>query len=209
MKGSIPQKVGRLLGNLLIHPQYLSRCLKQNIVNGTSPLELEVPWFSYAVNDFLSAWLKPHMSAFEYGSGGSTLFLARRVAHVQTVEDNPKWHELVAQKLAEKSIANVSLRFCPFDFKNPVGFENSDYLRALAEGSFDVIFIDGSEEWTQVRPVCFRHAEKFVKPGGIIVVDDSWRYPDLRIENKATRLKIFESVGPCRPGVTTTDVYFY
>ena len=74
---------------------------------------------------------------------------------------------------------------------------------------FDIVVVDGSEEWTQVRPVCFQYAENFVRKGGIIVVDDSWRYPVLRRENKAKRYQVFQSVGPCRPGVTSTDIFFY
>jgi hypothetical protein len=51
--------------------------------------------------------------------------------------------------------------------------------------------------------------EDRVKPGGIIVLDDSWRYAAPRLRNKAKRFEVFESVGPCRPGCTTTDVFFY
>jgi hypothetical protein len=43
----------------------------------------------------------------------------------------------------------------------------------------------------------------------MIVVDDSWRYPELRAKNRAKRFSVFQSVGPCRPGVTSTDVFFY
>jgi spermidine synthase len=111
--------------------------------------------------------------------------------------------------LQEKAVPNVTLKLCPFDFKNPVGFERSDYLHAMPEEKFDVIVVDGSEEWTQVRPICFEKAEERVNEGGIIVVDDSWRYPTLRKKNRARDLKVFESVGPCRPGVTSTDIFFY
>jgi hypothetical protein len=106
-------------------------------------------------------------------------------------------------------VRNATLTLCPFDFKNPAGFEHSAYLHALPGSGFDVIVVDGSEEWTLVRPVCFEKAESYVKPGGIIVVDDSWRYPGLRKSNHARHCKVFQSVGPCRPGVTSTDVFFY
>ena len=210
MKGSIPRKIGRLLADLLVHhPVYLPRCLEHNIINGVSPLDLEVPWFSYAANDFLDAWLQPHMVVCEYGAGGSTLFYSRRTRFVYSIEDDEKWHELVSKRLLEKDIRNVDMRFRPFGFKNPTGFEDSDYLHAMPDESFDVISIDGTEEWTQVRPICFAHAEKHINPGGIIVLDDSWRYPGLRTNNEAKRFRIFQSVGPCRPGVTSTDVFFY
>jgi hypothetical protein len=209
MHGTIPQKVGRVITNLVFHPQYISRCITHNVFNRKTPLDLEIPWFSYAAIDFLEGFLRSDMSVCEYGSGGSTLFFASRVQSVFSIEDNANWHDLVLERLRRRSIQNVRLTLCPFDFKNPAGFENSSYLHAIGDQRFDVIVVDGSEEWTQVRPVCFEKAEARVKPGGIIVVDDSWRYPGLRKRNRAGRYQVFQSVGPCRPGVTSTDIFFY
>ena len=209
MHGTIPQKVGRIIGDLVLHPQYIPRCVVHNLLNGKTPLDLEIPWFSYAAIDFLGDFLRPDMTVCEYGSGGSTLFFAQRTRSVYSIEDNAKWYEWVSHRLEAKSIDNVTLRLCPFDFKNPAGFEDSEYLQAMPNEPFDVIVVDGSEEWTQVRPVCFKKAEAQVKPGGIIIVDDSWRYPRLREENKARGHRVFQSVGPCRPGVTSTDIFFY
>jgi len=209
MHGTVPQKIGRVIGNLILHPQYISRCVSHNFVNGKTPLDLELPWFSYAAIDFLETFLEPHMTVCEYGSGGSTVFFARRVKSVVSIEDNREWHELVCRRLQEKGLENATLSLHPFDFKNPVGFEHSAYLHAVPDERFDVIVVDGSEEWTKVRPICFEKAEGRIKNGGIIVVDDSWRYPGLRENHHAKRHKVFKSVGPCRPGVTSTDIFFY
>jgi len=209
MHGTIPQKVGRVIGDLLTHPQYISRCFAHNVFQDKTPLDLELPWFSYAAIDFLKGWLEPQMNVCEYGSGGSTVFFARRVKSVYSIEDNLKWFETVASRVQEQGLDNVTVKLSPFDFKNPVGFEQSQYLNALPDERFDVIVVDGSEEWTQVRPICFQKAETRVKTGGIIVVDDSWRYPVLRENNSAKSFKTFQSVGPCRPGVTSTDIFFY
>jgi hypothetical protein len=209
MHGTIPQKIGRVVKSLALHPTYISRCVTHNVIGGKTPADLEMPWFSYAAIDFLEDYLEPHMTVCEYGSGGSTLFFAKRVSQVCSIEDNADWFHTVSQKLAQKSVRNVTLKFCPFDFKNPVGFEKSQYLHAVPEEPFDVLVVDGSEEWTPVRPACFTKAEDRVKAGGIIVVDDSWRYPELRERNRAREVRIFQSVGPCRPGVTSTDIYFY
>ncbi|MHB8522370.1 MAG: class I SAM-dependent methyltransferase [Limisphaerales bacterium] len=209
MKGSLPKKIGRLIVDLATHPRHVRRYIRHNVFNGKFPLDLGLPWFSYAAIDFLETYLRPDMSVCEYGSGGSTLFFARRVRSVFSIEDNPEWLGLVTRRLRDEGLDHATIKLCPFDFKNPVGFEQSEYLHAVPDKKFDVIVVDGSEEWTFVRPVCFRHVEDRVKPGGIIVVDDSWRYPVLRREHKARRLEILQSVGPCRPGVTSTDVFFY
>jgi predicted O-methyltransferase YrrM len=209
MNGTVPQKIGRVLTNLIANPQYIPRCISHNMINGKTPLDLEIPWFSYAAIDFLKGFVKPDMSVCEYGSGGSTIFFSERVKSVVSIEDNSKWHELVTARLKQKGIKNAILKLCPFDFKNPVGFENSDYLLAMPDERFDIIVVDGAEEWTQVRPICFEKAEKQIKAGGIIIVDDSWRYTELRTKNQAKSVRVFQSVGPCRPGVTSTDIYFY
>jgi SAM-dependent methyltransferase len=209
MHGTVPQKICRAVGDLLLHPQYISRCLAHNVFKGKTPLDLEVPWFSYGAIDFLEGFLKSDMKVCEYGSGGSTLFFARRTKSVVAIEDNATWYELVSARIREQKIANVQLKLAPFDFKNPSNFESSEYLKAIPDESFDVIVVDGSEEWTQVRPTCFKHVEPRIKRGGIIIVDDSWRYPSLRQDNRADRYEVFQSLGPCRPGVTSTDVFFY
>jgi predicted O-methyltransferase YrrM len=212
MKGTTIQKVGRLVKNLALHPRYLPRYVEhsaRSLVQHRTPLDLEIPWMSYAAIDFLDGHLRTHMTAFEYGSGGSTLFLAKRVRSVFSVEDNAMWFDLVSRRLAERGFSNVTMKLHPFDVENPTGFETSDYLRALPEEAFDVVIIDGSEAWTQVRPTCFSYVEGRMKPGGIIVLDDSWRYVAPRLHNKAKRFEIYESAGPCRPGCTTTDIFFY
>jgi len=178
-------------------------------MNGKTPLDLEIPWFSYAAIDFLEDYVQPSMSVFEYGSGGSTIFFAKRAKRVISVEDNPKWFEWVSRRVEQHGLGNVSLRLCEFNFKEPSGFEHSAYLHAIPDEKLDIIVIDGSEEWTQVRQICFEKAEGRVTEGGIIIVDDSWRYPGLRKHHHAKRFQILQSVGPCRPGVTSTDIFFY
>jgi len=74
---------------------------------------------------------------------------------------------------------------------------------------YDVIVVDGQEDSIQVRPECFWKAEKHVKPGGIIVVDDSWRYPQLKTTNKAKKWRDWKGVGYCRRGVTSSCIFFY
>jgi len=208
MQGSSSRKIARLIGNLIVGPQHLPGYLQTNLLS-KQPLDLEQPWFSYAAIDFLESFLGPQMSVFEYGSGGSTLFFARRVRTVISTEDNTTWFENVGRRLTELNLKNVTLQHHKFDFKNPKGFENSAYLNSIPSQKFDVIVVDGMEEVWPVRPTCFYHAENFINPGGIIVVDDSWRYPELRRKNRAVDHRIFQSVGPCRPGVTSTDIFFY
>jgi predicted O-methyltransferase YrrM len=209
MHGTLTQKVGRIVCDFALHPNYVPRYVTTSLLPGQSPLDMEIPWFSYSAIDFLDNYLSPEMSVCEYGSGGSTLFFARRVKSVFSIEDNSEWFTKVQTSIREKGVTNAEITFAPFNFKDPTDFENSAYLHSIPDQKFDVIVVDGAEEWIPVRPTCFHHAEKYIKRGGIIVVDDSWRYVSLRENSKARDVRVFESVGPCRPGVTSTDIYFY
>ena len=204
-----PQRVAKLANHLLQHPGNVPRYIAHNLITRKAPVELELPWFAYAAIDFLNTYLDKEMRAFEFGSGGSTLFFAQHCKSVTGVEDNAHWCEIVAARLARRGVRNVDLRHVPVAFTTEEAFAVSDYLQAVRQSVFDVIVVDGTEWTANVRPICFHAAEEQIKAGGIIVVDDSWRYRQLRQMNRAQRFEIFESVGPARFGVTSTDVYFY
>lgn len=204
------QRALKLLRAHLTQPRWFLPWLRDNVLGRRSPLEMGRPWISYAATDWLAGHLRPAMRVFEYGSGGSTLFLSARVSAVVSVEDDAAWLALVKARLAELGRQNVELRHRAFDFKQPRDFHSSAYVAAVREGGpWDIIVVDG-QDWTfRERPVCFAAAQECVASGGVIVVDDSWRYPHLREASRANRVQIFESVGPGRIGVTSTDVYFY
>lgn len=209
MKGSNLTKISRVFANLATHPQYIPSYLSSGPLSAKSPLDRGLPWFSLSAIHFLDSFVSKSMNVFEYGSGGSTVYFANRAGSIVSTEDNKDWLERVQTELAASGIANVTLQYRSFDFHRAENFERSDYLYSIPDRAFDIIIVDGTEESIPVRPTCFHHAESRVAPGGIIVVDDSWRYPELRSLNHAKSFREFRSIGPCRPGVTSTDVYFY
>lgn len=209
MHGTVTRKIARVISSLALNPQYIRRCVRHNLINGRTPLDLEIPWFSYAAIDYLDKHLRPEMEVCEYGTGGSTIFFAKRTQSVFSIENDPKYYDLIRERIEKQGLQNVTVQLHPFDFKQSDNFEHSSYLHAIPDSRFDMIVVDGSEEWVPVRPLCFAKAEARIKPGGMIVLDDSWRYPELRKNNQARRLLTFKSVGPCRPGVTSTDIFFY
>lgn len=209
MEGSNLTKLGRIIADLAMHPRYIPSYLLSGPFLGQSTLRLGMPWFSFSAIHFLDSFVTRAMSVFEYGSGGSTVYFSRRAASVVSTEDNKDWLARVETVLAASGITNVTLQYRPFDFHQAEKFDQSEYLLSIPERAFDIIVVDGTEETVPVRPACFYHAESRIRPGGIIVVDDSWRYPELRSANRAKSFRELRSVGPCRPGVTSTDIYFY
>lgn len=209
MNLSNSQRVMKLLGNLSTRPGDIPRYVRNLPFWGHKPIDVNLPWWSFAAIDFMDSYCSGKESVFEYGTGGSTVFFAQRCKDVTSVEDDASWYSVVDSVIASRALGNVELLMRPFDFHKPVGFEQSEYVTSLGGKNFDIIVIDGQDWKATERPVCFKRAEQHVKPGGIIVVDDSWRYPQLRTSSSAKSVRTFESVGPCRVGVTSTDVYQY
>lgn len=133
------------------------------------------PWLTHQMTAILDGWLKPGDCGLEWGSGRSTVWLAKRVSRLETIEDNVNWAKRVEGLLSSRSIsAEVKLNFAPItevDFRQP---GNSNYVgfgRAMADTSLDFVLIDGA-----LRDHCAAVAIDKLKPGGIMIVDNVERY---------------------------------
>jgi hypothetical protein len=213
MHGTLATKAGRLILDLVKHPMMVGGYLSSN-VSKKAPIDLQLPWISFAAIGFLNNWLKESMEIFEWGAGGSTLFFASRTKNVLSIESDVTWYKDVRQALATSGYNNVDLRLLPLSNEADV-FDRSAYLRAIKEKKWDLVMVDGvlgygsGGDFGSYRRRCFQLAEEHILSGGIIVVDDIWMFPELLRHAKAHAYQEFQSVGPCRIGVTSTGVFFY
>lgn len=148
-------------------------------------VRLGVPWWTFAamdqVDEFLGTKASPRV--FEWGSGASTVWLARRSHSVLSMEHDGEW----ASRMSAHLPSNATIRtVAAVEGRNPAvgsrksGFECKDfsaYVSAIEEeeGSFDLIVIDG-----RAREACLAKAVGQLAPGGLIVFDnvDRERYRD-------------------------------
>jgi predicted O-methyltransferase YrrM len=204
------QRVIKLAGALIRQPQYTPLYLLSNLSSTRhSPLAQNLPWWSFAAIEVADR-LFPGKRIFEWGSGGSTLRYAQKGAQITAIEDDSAWMAAVQTALEKAGVADrVTMKYTPFDFDQPAQFESSAYAHALSDSNYDVVIIDGQDKTFRERITCFRHAEPLMQPGSIILVDDFWRYEELLGPNRARNVRVFESVGPCRTGVTSTAMFFY
>src|SRR5262249_32909711 len=121
-----------------------------------------------------------NVRVFEYGSGASTVWLARRAARVVSVEHDVGFAKIAAPMLA---LPNVELRVI-----EPVrassasrapsgrsGYEDCDfsaYVDSIADGAapYDLVVIDG-----RARVACLERARDCLVAGGLVVFDNSNR----------------------------------
>lgn len=155
-------------------------------------LEHELPWLTFPAIERLSSFLTPKMKVFEYGSGGSTLFFARRAKEVISVEHDADWHKRLASNLKEKNIDNCIVHHIPpssddrlenADPSDPDSYTSGgdrykgmsfrDYAAKIEEhpnNYFDIVVVDG-----RARPSCFKHAVSKVRDDGLLVFDNTSR----------------------------------
>lgn len=148
-------------------------------------LTFDVPWWTYKAIDEVEAFCQanPDIRAFEYGSGASTIWLAKRCQRVDSVEHDAGWYGYLTNSLAE--FDNVSLTLVEpddADQNEPTSYRSGKhgytdksfrrYASAIdrTDGQYDLIVIDG-----RARNACLDHALSRLSARGIVVFDNSWR----------------------------------
>lgn len=128
----------------------------------------DAPWLVAQAVEFLSKWLRPTDVGFEWGSGRSTIWFAKRVRRLISVEHDKQWVDIVLRQLGQ--LQNVEL--CYRQLEPNDGW---DYIGPIQEicpdESLDFCLVDG-----RLRERCAVEAVSKVKPGGLLILDNVDRY---------------------------------
>lgn len=136
---------------------------------GLTTLDLEFPWIVPDSAHLLNEYVKSHHRVLDLGSGGSTMFYARRCQHVHAVETIRDYYDIVCDKIAEKGLGHkISYHYVP-------ATELVDYISALPDRSFDIVGVDTMRGTS--RSSLF-HA-MLPKWCGSIIVMDNWAHKGL------------------------------
>lgn len=181
----------KFLGSLLRSPtqrRYAWRWVRSQSPNYL--LATPSPWLTFGAIDFVQAWLRPGLTIFEYGSGGSTLFwLRHQPRSVVSVEHDPKWHAALSPQI--NSAAPIERRLIlpealppgqPLpDPADPAAYASSDaawlnhsfrnyatQIDDFPDDYFDVVLVDG-----RARPACLWHSTRKVRVGGRLILDNA------------------------------------
>lgn len=158
----------------------------QGSLNGQrTPLQDQLPWMTYAAISWLEEFLRPEMSVFEWGSGGSSAFFAQRAKSVVSVEHDAAWFSSVVEALRQKGYTNAAVNLvepvrgippslwytstCP-DYAQCSFERYASFIDSYPDESFDLVVVDGRS-----RTGCMQHAMPKVKRGGILLLDNSER----------------------------------
>lgn len=154
---------------------------------------LPLPWYTYPCIEYLKSFDASEFDVFEFGAGNSSLYWAARARSVTSVEHDADWRASVASK----AFSNQKILHCPTE---------QDYVGALASSArkFHVIVVDG--KW---RLQCVRQALAHVVPGGLILLDNSDRFPHAcGVLRSAGFFQVdFSGPGPINPYFWTTSIF--
>jgi len=150
------------------------------------PLNLDaLPWLTFPAIEFLKHAIRPNWKVFEFGSGASTIFFARRCKEVYSIEHDLVWAERVKAALNCMGLSNCRLQHVPPIARPPnheiyhsqfPGYEDYDfenYVTSIdhhADGSLDLVLVDG-----RCRDASLRRAMRKVRPGGVLILDNTER----------------------------------
>jgi hypothetical protein len=155
-----------------LRPAYFFKRLAQWRFEKAHP---HLPWLAESAIVLLDAYLKPTDLGFEWGSGRSTLWFAQRVAHLYSIEDNPRWHEQIRDALIERNlVGKVTYRFIPCEHREvdePDRHPYAEAARTIPDDSLDFALVDGN-----IRAACVGAILPKLKAGGLLILDNANRY---------------------------------
>ncbi len=153
-------------------PHYVSARLKNMWYIRKYP---DRPWITSTAYDVLSSLLRNTDVGLEFGSGRSTVWFARRVAQLTSVESDPGWHERVTSRLASEGFSNVESHLFPGPEVAGKGQESeyANVARKFAPNSLDFVLVDGL-----YRDACALLSLDKIRPGGLLIIDNvNWFLP--------------------------------
>jgi predicted O-methyltransferase YrrM len=135
--------------------------------------------------DFLFSYLKPEMEVLEWGSGSSTVAIAKRVKNVVSIEHSQEYFWKLGLEIAKNNLHNIKSYHIQRNSRELSGndgtYENyNDYInfpKALNK-KFDLIFIDG-----RARVECAKIAVSLLNENGVILIHD-YRNPNPACDRK-------------------------
>jgi hypothetical protein len=191
----IPRSIKAQVKNFII----LSKIYGQyRSIKSLSPVNEKgepLPWYTYPAIEFLNQFDFSDKNVFEYGSGNSSLYWARRCSTLISIEHDSYWHNKIKRNL--KNNQRLFLR------KN-----KNEYVKSINEfgTKFDIIIIDGA-----FRQDCAKEIkENLLLESGIIILDNSDWYAETArfLKDSMDMIQVdFHGFGPINSYTWTTSLF--
>lgn len=137
----------------------LARAVRQRLLKG-----YDGPWMNFSAVQRLESMLGPDVRVLELGGGRSSDWLAARCQHVTTVEDDPRWAQIIRSTARQSAPRLEVVEERPADYLQRSlelfdvaivddiandGVSRLEKLRILAEKGIPHIVLDDSDRWSR------------------------------------------------------------
>ena len=129
-------------------------------------LPVKPQWAPAAISE-IERLLRKDMVIFEWGTGMSTAWLAERVKHLFSMDHDDNWLRFAQRICRERELSNLDFLLYTKE-SEPNYYQMIFYISEMV--GIDAAIVDGVN-----RMNCFAAAVKYVKKGGLIILDDSER----------------------------------
>lgn len=118
----------------------------------------KTPWLTEAAIEFLESYLSSDMHVLEFGAGASSIWLVSRCWRLTTIEHDIKWLNVAAAGITVewRSVLHELPYYSVCDTRQ--------------DDTYDLVLVDGRN-----RVDCAAAALRLIKPGGILMVDNTER----------------------------------
>ncbi len=159
----------------------------------------EIPWYTYPAIEFLNTFNFQEKIVFEFGSGNSSVYWAKRAKKVISVEHDLEWFN----KIKNSSLSNQSIIYKQ---------DNEEYENSILEfnAKFDVIIIDGIRRF-QCAKAIENSVNKESEEGFMIILDNSdWYHKTAKyIREKMDLIQVdFHGFSPINNYTLSTSIFF-
>lgn len=168
-----------------------------NSIKKRKPLDKDdqpIPWYTYPSYEYLKQFDFSEKNIFEYGSGNSSIFWAKRSKKVISIEDDKEWYQIVKINI----LKNQDIYFAQ---------KREEYVNLIGRFpiNFDVIVIDG-----KYRYDCATKSITKLSSGGMIILDNSdWHPKSCQFLRENDLIQVdFSGFGPINGYTWTTSIFF-
>ncbi|MDO9268639.1 MAG: SAM-dependent methyltransferase [Methylobacter sp.] len=191
----LPEAIKKQLRNFIILAVDYGQYKTISQWNCVDHVNTKLPWYTYPIIEYLNNMDFSDKVVFEFGSGNSSAYWARKSKFVYSVEHNKEWYEKIKHEMAQ----NQAIELC----ENEV-----HYLDAMSKISekIDVIIIDGI-----YREKCAQLVQDHLAEDGIVILDNADWYKETSkfLREKLDLLEVdFHGFGPINAYTWTTSIFF-
>jgi predicted O-methyltransferase YrrM len=163
----------------------------------------DAPWLVPSSIEYLDQLLQPSFRAFEWGSGRSTIWIAKRSHFLMSVEGRKVWYQEMLNRIEDEGLMG-KVRIYLAEVTTEFAFQPDEIERyagvidAVSDASLDFVLVDG-----HFRTACLRRCLRKIRLDGILVIDNF----DTREFDRCRRLSTMPGARVFTNGISETAVF--